>query len=586
MVLCVLLFVGQSFDNMNWVDILALYMDPGNFSHPGGNEYLRIIIALLGVFLFSALLISVLTNIFENVSTSYRKGESCYSFSNHILIIGGARSLSRLLSAIHGNPVFEGKDILVVTSSDVEELRSKMNIELADSRFINRITYYHRERKTIIHLREAYANRASVIYVIGEDNETAHDALNIRCLHLLKQICGNDGPVIPCYLLMEHHSTLNVFNYMKDDQPSRLDVEVINESDYAVEQLMVNSSFLPALSRADEDRQVHLVIIGNSKASRSFASVAAQICHYPNFRNNGIKTKISFVGYSKDDMDHFVAFNSSLFDLCHYQFVNHDTIMKIEPKKEYGDFMDLEWEFVEGQFFSPYVRSMLESWASDKSKVMVLAICSENDKANASLALHLPRAIYDAHVNIAVYQNDYSELIDAAVASGMYGNLFIFGKAYKEGDMLFMKRSLMGKRVNRVYDLEYGNPPAKDADEAWKRLPYAHKYSSIASANSIPMKLRCFHLTPTKDCLACLSEEDLDSLSELEHRRWMSTMLLMGYRPAPIAERMDRSRFKELKREHFIHLDIAPYDDLPGEEEKDLLIINNIHYILTGTTSD
>ena len=62
----------------------------------------------------------------------------------------------------------------------------------------------------------------------------------------------------------------------------------------------------------------------------------------------------------------------------------------------------------------------------------------------------------------------------------------------------------------------------------------------------------------------------------------MVSVLLMGYRAAPKRERSDRSRFKELKNKEFIHLDIAPYDELAHEADKDRLIVQNIPYIING----
>ena len=62
----------------------------------------------------------------------------------------------------------------------------------------------------------------------------------------------------------------------------------------------------------------------------------------------------------------------------------------------------------------------------------------------------------------------------------------------------------------------------------------------------------------------------------------MVSVLLMGYRAAPKRERSDRSRFKELKNKEFIHLDIAPYDELTHEADKDRLIVQNIPYIING----
>lgn len=581
-VLLVLLVTGRLYGNMSPKAVLATFMDPGNFALPEGNGFFRMIIALLGVFLFSAILISVFTNIFENIATSYKKGESVYSFTNHILIIGASHPLKNMLRAIRDNKELQKKDILVMTASDVERLRSKIEIQLADASFFNRITFFHRERNALNYLKEACAEKASTIYIIGENKEPAHDSLNIRCLNYLKDLCGSNGPIIPCYVMMEKHSTLKVFNYMKNNESSRLNVEIVNESDYSVEQLLVRSSFLPALTRNDEGHRVRIVLVGNTRVSRSFASVAAQMCHYPNFKGQATRTIISMVEYSNADMNNFLVNFSCMFDVCHYRLISQGGTEEYGPKEGYGDFMDIEWEFVDGKLFSPFVLSLIDSWVSDKSQTTVFAMCMEDDATNAYMALHLPRKVYDAKVNIAVYQNDYSELIDNAAKTEMFSNIYIFGKAHEEEDMLFLKRSMMGMRVNRVYNLEYGNPPAENEKEAWRELPYAHKYSSIASANSIAMKLRCFHIEPTEKGIQSLSEEELDCLTELEHRRWMTTQLLMGYRAAPTKDRKDRTHFKELKNEKFIHLDIAPFEELPGEEEKDLLIIKNIPYIVNG----
>ena len=581
-VLLILLLIGWMFEGMKWQSIVALFMDPGNFDSPEGHDIFRIATALLGAFFFSTLLISVFTNIFENISSSYKKGESIYSFKNHILIVGSARPLKSMLCAIRDNSDLHRKSILVMTASNVETLRSKMEIQLADPAFFDRISFFHRERNYLKYLKEACADKASMIYVIGEDGEPAHDALNIHCLNLLEELCGNKGEVIPCYLIMEKHFTLRLFNYMSSKKDSRLNVEVINESDYAVEQLLKESDFLPAL-QANDERRLHLVICGSSLLSRSFATIAAQICHYPNFKGAMTRTRFSLIGFDEEERDSFLASYRNLFDLSHYRYVTSEGTVETPPKGEYGDFLDIEWEFIREPLMSPSVDALLEKWATDPKEALVLAMCYIDDETNTFMSLHLPKAVYESGTHIAVHQNDSSEMMDLANNTGMFGKVFIFGNAHPGEDLLFLNRSSMGKRVNRVYDSEYGNPPAKDEEEAWRKLPYAHKQSSITSANSIPLKLRCFGIKPTQEDIRGLSEEQMVCLSEVEHRRWMATQLLMGYYAAPTEARKDRSHFKELKSKKFIHLDIAPYDELPEEEKKDTLIMYNIPYIMTGS---
>ena len=254
-----------------------------------------------------------------------------------------------------------------------------------------------------------------------------------------------------------------------------------------------------------------------------------------------------------------------------------------DAKEEYGDFLDIEWAFVDSHLSSPFVRKQLEAWAVDPSQKLVLAICLEDASAALSATLHLPRAISKGEVPVAVYQKNHAEMLDKAVATGMFGRISRYGEATPGTDALLLRRSERGRRVNYLYDLEYGNPPAASAAEAWAGLPFAHQLSSIASANSIPLKLRAFGLEPTRKSVDALYAEALEALSEVEHRRWMLSVLLMGYRAAPKCERADRSRFKELKDKEFIHLDIAPFDELVHDtDKKDRLIVQNIPYIING----
>ena len=567
---------------LDWTDILTLYLDPGNFpiDHQA-NDIFSLIVTLSGLLILSALLISVFSNVFSNIAEAYRKGERRYRFRDHVLILGGGHPLGDMLKALQKHPDFSGKEILVMTSADVESLRAGMETALDDAAFCRRITWYRGERDNRQDLLDAWASRACCIYLIGEDGEEAHDSLSIGALELLKEICSGEGAAIPCYITLEMRSSLDVFRYLPKEGDSRLRVEVVNTSDYLAEQLLVDTSFLPV---PEAGQCLHIVIAGSGRTARSFASVAAQLCHFPDFAKSGCRTRITLVDSDiREEMDHFVANRQSLFDLSHYAYVSPEGREDHAPKEEFGDFLDVEWEFVDSHLSSPFVRKQLEDWAADRAQKLVLAICCEDASAALSASLHLPRAIYKAGVPIAVYQKDHAEMMDKAVATGMFGRISCYGEATPGTDALLLRRSERGQRVNYLYDLEYGNPPAASAAEAWAGLSFAHQLSSIASANSIPMKLRAFGLEPTRKSVDALDDGALDALSEVEHRRWMVSVLLMGYSAAPKGERTDRSRFKELKNKEFIHLDIAPFDELVHDtDKKDRLIVQNIPYIING----
>ena len=586
-VLAVLLLVGRMYGDMKWQHVLALFLDPGNYDGPGVHEGFRITIALLGVFLFSALLVSVFTNIIENISSAYKRGENHYRFKNHILIIGAGRSMMTMLSSIRKHPDLCKDDILIMTSEDVVPLREKVRDSLADKRFCRKITFYHSDRLSKQHLMEACAHHAKIIYLLGEEGEDNHDANNIQCLNFLREICAQDGPDIQCYMTIEMHTSLDVIRYLKSADSSRLCVEVISESDYIVEQLLVHTDILPVLTEKDTDKRLRVVIAGHSRESRSFARIASLLCHFPNFKDASNRTQIVFIHPGMEtQMDRFVANHRGIFDLCHYHYVSSEKTTSFAPKKTLGDFIDQEWTFVDAEMSSPFARSLMEEWIDDPSETLLFAICSQDDERGLSTALHLPQKVYDSGCPILLYQKENLSLANAAVKSGMFGGLFVFGDNQPGVDALFLQRTTWGKRTNRVYDLEYGNPPAQDADSAWKRLPHAHKLSSISSANFFPIIMRCFGLKATKECFSALSEDVLDRISEAEHRHWMSSVLLLGYTAAETEIRKDRESFRYLKKEKFIHLDIAPYNELQHEQKKDMLLVNHIPFILTGESKE
>ncbi len=575
-IFCVLGRIWQ----LDWTEVLSLYLDAGNFplDHKA-NDIFSLVVTAAGLLILSALLISVFSNVFTNISESFRSGERRYRFSGHVLLLGGSRRLIDMLEALRDIPDFADKDIVVMTSSEVEPLRSRMETALGDSAFCRRVTWYRGQRDNEADLRSARPGLASSIYIIGEDDEPDRDSLNVGSLDILEKICLGDGGGIPCYVAIDTPAAQDIFNYLPASEKSRLRVEIVNIGEYLAEQLLVDTPFLPVPGRGEALR---IVIAGDSPFADALAIVAAQICHFPNFAKEGSRTVISFVGENaKGRMERFTADREGLFELSHHSYVTPDSREDITPDEAFGDFLDIGWEFIEGDISSPFVRGLLCEWARDESQKLAVALCGEDSSENLSSAVHLPRQLFLREIPVAVYQNDHTELFEKAVQSGMYGGLTCFGEARPGADALFLRRVLRGSRVNRLYDLQYGAPPADSAEDAWNSLSFAHKLSSIWSAASIPIKLRSFGIEPTRESVDSLDSDTLEALSEVEHRRWMASVLLMGYRGASKADRADRSRFKELKKK-FIHLDIAPYGELGDEADKDILIVRNIPYIINN----
>ncbi len=569
-------FIGYML-GLDWRQVLSLYLDAGNFPLDGdASDVFSLIVTFSGLLILSALLISIFSNVLSNIADAYRKGEKRYCLENHILILGGGSHLPDMLRALREQGC--DKDILVMSSSDIEELRSRIETALDDKKFCGQIIWYRGGRDNKDDLASTCAQSASMIYIIGESDEAFHDAVSVSSLELLSELCNCGSREIPCYLTLQERTALDVYRYLPSPADTSLRIEIINSADYISEQLLVNTPFIPV---PENGEQLHIIIAGSERLAESFACVSLQICHFPEYSVSGKRTVISFVGNNmKERMEHFVSANQNMFLLSHYSYISGDTSLKFVPDAEYGDFLDIEWEFIEGDIDSAYVRKMLVSDCKDSHRKLALAICTEKSSDNLAYSLHLPREIYDNNVPVAVYQSEHPSLLAKAVSTGLYGNLVCYGEAYPGSDALLLNRSLCGKRVNYLYAREYGSSNSATPDDAWAGLSFAHKMSSIASANSIPLKLRAFNIKPSSEAVDALSDAVLDSLSEVEHRRWMSSVLLLGYRAAKISERKDRSNFKQLKAEKYIHLDIAPYGEIASETEKDLLIVKNIPYVL------
>ncbi len=316
------------------------------------------------------------------------------------------------------------------------------------------------------------------------------------------------------------------------------------------------------------------------------------------------------------------------------------------PYDMLGDnFIDVDWEFIKGDVADPAVRRYLSAAATDKNYKTSIAICIPDDAAAASAALYMPEAVYTNCLQVLVHQNSTGALVND-LASGVtindndkfrrYARLRPFGML-KSCRILKHLDQTMPAMINYVYtnkDIESiddeiasgpdkGKPSQKAVDTfvdmmlLWQSLGnkngksrIASIWSSLYSANSIPVKLRSIGIAGTKD-VRPMTDEEKKLLALTEHNRWNVEELLIGYRPVlPCelpAESADPEAFKKavggmksaLKARH-VHInllsnerlrdmtrdiDLWDNDWVPEQEsskpwEYDIFIIKNIPYII------
>lgn len=376
---------------------------------------------------------------------------------------------------------------------------------------------------------------------------------------------------------------------------------------------------------------VHLVFVGTTNFAVAFAMEAAQLLHFPN--GDKKKTLITFIDKHADvEKEEFIVRNRYFFEIqpYYYQDLTETSENKSRQlvesslyftrkngyKKKDAGFLDVEFEFIKGDVFSNAVQKVLGEWAKEHNINQHLSIflAMPNQHKNFVMGMNMPSEVYDRCVPVFICQdhsdnfvtnlrkadqaisnqpkvNTYyhvenGQLIPSQPLGGRYTNIYPFGmneSAYSMDDTSFERAKL----INYLYDtmkndkfksfaeLESSSNKQiwKDANEKWKDIPVALKWSNLYSAYSLYTKLeilrslRGLNVNDPSLGMSPLSETETDILAQVEHNRWNVEKLLMGYRKPHLDE--DKYRHDEyadklaLNKKRFIHHDIRPYEDLP-----------------------
>ena len=579
----------------------------------GMPYWYQLLIAFVGTMFFTAFLISTLSNILTNRAASHRKGFLRYWFSGHVLILGGSKVAVGILRSIAADAQLRKKEVVILTNQDAEELWAHIKPLLTEKEQKVKLTIYHGERNMDKELLNSQVDRASVIYIIGEDKESEHDSINVDCWKRVREHRKCAPDMAQCYLLMERNASTYVFNALPREDTKTLETTIVNRLDSVAQQALIGDDKRPEVYTIDRGRvversemYVHLVVAGMTQMGYAMATTAAHLCHYPNFdeKTGKCRTKITFIDpNAEEEMKMFKGRYPGLFELSHSWFIGNQSDLSNRNNQNnlndgFGDFLDVEWEFVKGSVVDDWVRKMLLEWKDDKEQILTLAFCGEDAERNMAQALYLPQAFFrhvvdsrqltDRDPLIWVYQPENSALVDTAHEQvGRYMNLLPFGTMTGSFDSRMGKRLAAAKRINYLYQNKVfekmGEPEVLDG--LWRGLSYAEKMSNIYAANSIYGKYRSMGITEGES----VPDAAVDILARMEHARWNMEKLLVGFSALPKEKRDElntkldnkdpnvKEEIKRLKNEDFKHKDIAPYDELREEsKEYDKAIVRNL----------
>lgn len=603
----------------------TLYMDGGVH---GWMLFASSLTYLAGLFVFNGMIISVMTNAISLRVERHNDGLIHYLKSGHYIIMGYDDTCPSIIDYVFA------KDpeayVLILTSAKAREIKEDLKKTLGRQQ-LNRVIINYGHRMSKEEYAPIHLEAAEEIYIVGNRTMPAHDAVNVECVDNICSYLNESGTEqrpgrITC--VFEDLDTYAAFKTSEIfDKVRKLGIEFIPYNFYAgwANQVFVKQYHRNRLQpgkripyptvygngiTTDDDRYVHLVFVGTTYFSVAFAIEAAHVLHFPNFnRKKSLRTRITFIDRNADKERHiFKTRNSHFFDVQSLIYRNIDNENDPDTNLKSKGFLDTEFEFVKGDIFSDKVREELRMWAEDKNQHLSIFLALANQRDNFAIGMNMPDEVYDNEVPVFIRQDrsdnfvtnlretdaglelDYYNIdnADSVKRKGRYAHIYPFGMndtGYSTND----KMMRAAKLINYLYTTaDYSNNEFVDllvlnsipkktiekaADEEWRKLPVAKKWSNLYAAYSFTCKLATLRAMRGLDVddrsmdKAELTAKEINTLAEVEHNRWNVEKLLMGFRkPKPGEDKYIHPQHADkLKKnkELFIHHDIRPYGELP-----------------------
>lgn len=465
------------------------------------------------------------------------------------------------------------------------------------------------------------ANACGKVFVEHDDNAVI---ARLRKLAAAYDPSSGGGERPDVYLILEDSATLWQLQTrgLPHDLYSRLDVVATTVEDLVAKAIFVRlpgfPEVFPPLDRhpitRDSEATVHLVLVGAGRWCEALALNTALVAHYPNYcRDTRLRTRITVI----DENIH--AFRDALlqryvhlFDNSWYRMIDLNDMAPqcyvhrpmYDGRRQ--DFVDVEWEFVNGRLSNSAVRQQLEQWSASPRQQLTIAICHDDEKRCCADALSLPDAVLENSVPVLCH-SEHSDLLELVNDTAGDRTIRPYGRSCANLALL-KKLKQMARCVNAVYhhcfSLPQGIPvtaPASidlpTADRLWRDIDASPKvYSNIFSAMTMGTKMHSIGHVPDEWSSYCaLSRDEIELLTQVEHNRWSVEELILGYRPVTDEEQQlveaDISQ-KKVLRESKIHYDLRSYDDLrqdvTGKNTKvyDLAMTQSIPLIIKTCITD
>ena len=440
-------------------------------------------------------------------------------------------------------------------------------------------------------INEEKVTQCGEIFLLSDYYEIPIDADN-KTMSVLKFIANAYAPKasygkrLLCHLLVRSYALLHTIrlNGFRREIEENLDVNVFTMEDQWCQFVALNLDREPITKLSE--KTVHLVIFGMSEVAEQVAINTAHVCHFPNYlqKSHSLRTRITVIDEAAiEKSQEWTQRYKHLFDNCFYRFVDTNkrpTIVAVSRPmyKDREDFVDIEWEFVSASAYNELIRDKISQWSVDPSQQLTVVFAKDDLDEGMNNALHLPESIASANVPVYVYMHS-NEAFGLINHSGNTPNIIPFGMA-DYGYDINIPIVKMAKNVNYIYDRCY-EENEKDwnghlrfavaideekREELWTKKSGLKRMSNIYNAMTIGVKMRSMGFKDDEwDKLYDMSNEEVETLAEIEHNRWSVEELILGWRPCTDSEQREVEadvKMKEILKKRKIHYDLRAYNDL------------------------
>lgn len=412
--------------------------------------------------MLNGLLVTSLIGSIDNRKNKWLTGDVRYRFlkwRRHYVIIGANDLVVSIVTRIfekRGNTY-----IAILTSSNVEDVRNTIYSHISESQQ-KRVIIYSGERTSENEIKELHIETAEEVYILGEDSssdgiETYHDTMNMECLRLINkeaesvarfQESDTGDNRLVCRMMFEYQTSFNLFQ-TTDINDKKINFRPFNYYEMWAQKVLVcqdltaptdKSLYIPLEGyegiKSDDNSFVHLVIVGMSRMGIAMAIEAAHLAHYPNFEAQRKRTRITFIDSNmKQERHQFMERFKDMFLLARRRDVmnfcensalyNNDLYPWISPHTDPNstspyrgdylgdDFIDIEWEFINGSVEHPAIQRYLVDASADDEAKLTIAICLPDNNRAIAAATYLSDKVYHSAntKQVLIYQRLNDEMV-------------------------------------------------------------------------------------------------------------------------------------------------------------------------------